>query len=428
MVVPLDYETGTVYSNVDGNCSNLYSGLVAWSSTTNYHYDATNALPQNVPTNRIAFNNPIVAFGERVGGSPLYYGQAYEFGIYAGDPVPTGQPVIIQVYYRTNYELAGTIDLYPPSSADAGAWTYYTTNGFQTSTNAFGLNTILSSSPSLNYGADSWGSYVLSQTASLEATNYYYVVGVAGYPADGGNPMAIDGGNNIQPSLLYSLEFEPRPAWRSTFIDQPHFAGQPLPPYYDGMSLAQMMTNSPPVTNAVDFAPSDATNLDDSPELRRSPILDNFVASMNNDPIALANYVINQIGLMDPLDYTDDGNISEQSVNLGGITRGALGTFLERQGSPWDQCALLVYLLRQAGVPAVYEFAPRNGLMMLDSRLTQMLKFQVHGALNPAGVPYTTNTMIAVNYPWVAAYIGTNWVHIFPWIKDTELTQGLNLW
>ena len=37
-------------------------------------------------TNRISFNNPIVAFGERVGGTPLYFSQPYNFGIYAGDP------------------------------------------------------------------------------------------------------------------------------------------------------------------------------------------------------------------------------------------------------------------------------------------------------------------------------------------------------
>jgi len=35
--------------------------------------------------------------------------------------------------------------------------------------------------------------------------------------------------------------------------------------------------------------------------------------------------------------------------------------------------------LRQAGVPAVYEFAPRNGMQILDARLSRMLKFQVHG-------------------------------------------------
>ncbi|HEV2327430.1 MAG TPA: DUF6531 domain-containing protein [Verrucomicrobiae bacterium] len=430
IVTPLDFETGTVYSNINGNCSNLYSGLASWNSQTFYHYNASNSLSQAFPTNRIPFNNPIVAFGERVGGTPLYYNQAYQFGIYAGDTIFSNTPIIIQAYYRTNYQLAGTVTFYPPNvlASTSNQWVNFLTNGFQLSTNAFGLTTIVSGQPYLTYGESGYGAVVLTQTASTQATNYYYVVGMEGYPADGNYPMAMDGSGNIQPSSLYSLEFEARPPWRSVFLDQPHFAGKPLPPFYDGMTLAQMATNSPPVTNAVSFTPSSATNLDDSPELRRSPILDNFVASMNNDPIALANYVINQIALTDPIDYSDDGNVSEQSVNLGGITRGAQGAFLEKQGSPWDQCALLVYLLRRAGVPAVYELAPRNGLMMLDSRLSQLLKFQVHGDLNSAGVPYTTNTMIAVNYPWVAAYIGTNWVHIFPWIKDTEITQGLNLW
>src|ERR1041385_5640634 len=37
------------------------------------------------------------------------------------------------------------------------------------------------------------------------------------------------------------------------------------------------------------------------------------------------------------------------------------------------------------------------------------------------------NSLIPVNYPGVAAYIGTNWVHLFPWIKDTQVEEGLNL-
>ena len=228
--------------------------------------------------------------------------------------------------------------------------------------------------------------------------------------------------------MLYSLEFEQRPNWRSTFLDQPHFDGTPLPPFYAGRTLAEMLTNTPPVTNVVNFTPSAATNLDDSPELRRHPILDSFVASMGNDPIALANYVINSIDLTDPMDYSDSGNVAEQAINPTGVTRGALGAFMEKQGSAIDQCALLVYLLRQAGVPAVYEFPPRGGLQILDARLSRMLRFQVHGAYDEAGQLYTTNTMITVNYPWVAAYVGTNWVHIFPWLKDYEIVEGLNLY
>lgn len=426
-VIPLEYETGTVYSNITGNCSTLYSGLSAWSSQTLYHYNATNSSPQTNTANRIAFNNPIVAFGERVGGTPLYYSQPYSFGIFAGDPIPSNQPVVIQAYYRTNFQLAGTVSLYPPTPSNTNLWNTYMTNGFQLITNAYGLTTILAAVPNLYWGENSRGAFMLTHTASTQATNYYYVVGIAGNPADISNPMVINGSGQMTNSLLYSLEFEQRPPWRSVFLDQPHFNGSPLPPFYAGKTLSEMLTNTPSVTNAVSFSLSTATNLDNSPELRRHPILDNFVASMGNDPVALANYVINQIGLTDPMDVNDNGNVAENSINPPGVTRGALGTFLEKQGSPIEQCALLVYLLRQAGVPAVYEFAPHNGMQILDARLSQMLKFQVHGDINQAGQLYTTNTMIAVNYPWVAAYIGTNWVHIFPWMKDYRINEGLNL-
>jgi RHS repeat-associated protein len=736
-IIPLDYESGTVYSNLNGNGSTLYPGLSSgtWSIQTLYHYNATNSLPQTNPANRIPFNNPVVAFGERTGGTPLYYGQPYNFGIYAGDPLPTANQIVIQAYYRnafsittnltlstnitwsastipdnswtgiaygngifaaisstggnneahstngvnwtlssmpsadawqsitygggkfvavslesssaaysanginwtattlpawnywqsvaygngkfvaiaynppllaeasstntaystngiswspsmlpaaafwtsvtygngtfvaiggqtngaystdgvnwmastlppgnwesvaygdgvftavafdetnsaystdginwtastplpyaanwqdvtygngifaavangtnaaysmdginwvslalpdsadwdcatygngtfaavaydsttaahaffyttnysyvTNYQLAGTISLHPPNYFNTNSMATYVTNGFQVTSNAFGLSTTLSDSPGLNWGATSLGAYTLTHTATAAASNYFYVVEVSAYPAAGTNAMVISASGAVAPSLLYTLEFEARPPWRSQFLDQPQFAGSPLPPYYAGKTLAEMLTNTPPVTNVVNFAPSAATNLDDSPELQRHPILDNFVASMGNDPIALANYVINNIDLTDPMDYSDSGNIADQAINSGGVSRGALGTFMEKQGSAMDQCALLVYLLRQAGVPAVYEFAPPNGLQILDARLSQMLKFQVQGAASEAGQLYTTNTMIAVNYPWVAAYIGTNWVHIFPWLKDYEITEGLNLW
>ena len=439
-VIPLDYETGTVFSNTNGNCSSLYPGLTSWLNVNLYHYNATNALTQTNALNRIAFNNPIVAFGERVGGTPLYLNQPYRFGIYAGDLMPLGAPVVINVFSRTNYALAGYIFLYPPDASDTNSWNSYVNNGFEVygtnylsdgvteTTNNYGLTTTLSDTPNLTWGAVQPGAYVLTHTANNQATNYYYIVDAIGWLDNQGQPVVQDTNGEIQASLLYSMEFEPHPAWRSVFLDQPHFDGAPLPPYYAGMTLAEMLTNTPPVTNVVNFTPSAATNLDDSPELRRSPLLDNFVASMGNDPIALANYVINQIGLSDPMDYNDDGNIAEQSINPPGVTRGALGTFLEKQGSPVEQCALLVYLLRQAGVPAVYEFAPHNGLDILDARLSRMLKFQVHGGYSEAGQLYTTNTMIPVNYPWVAAYIGTNWVHIFPWLKDYEITEGLDLW
>src|SRR5262249_42479714 len=159
------------------------------------------------------------------------------------------------------------------------------TNGFRVSSNAFGLTTALSDSPGLTWGAASLGAYVVRHIATSQATNYFYLVGVAGYPADGSNAMVITSDGAVAASLLYTLEFEARPPWRSLFVDQPHFDGSPLPPFYEGKTVSETLTNTPSVTNVVNFNPTAATNLDASPELRRHPILDQFVTDMGNDPI-----------------------------------------------------------------------------------------------------------------------------------------------
>ena len=326
LIVPLDYETGTVYSNLNGNCSALYPGQTSWLNGIFYHYNATNTLSQTNAANRIPFNNPIVAFGERVGGTPLYLYQPYSFGIYAGDPFLAQTQIVIQVYYRTNLQLAGSVKVIPPNFFDTNSLNRYVTNGFQVTTNALWTDHHIVGYAELDLGEQlPFGAYVLTHTASDQATNYYYLVEAFGYLDSNFLPMVQDTNGQMQPSLLYTLEFEPRPPWRSVFLDQPHFDGSPLPPFYAGMTLAEMLTNTPPVTNVVNFTPSAATNLDDSPELRRHPVLDQFVANMGNDPIALANYVINQIDLTDPMDYNDNGNVAEQSINPGGVTRGALG-------------------------------------------------------------------------------------------------------
>src|SRR5215469_1735186 len=150
---------------------------------------------------------------------------------------------------------------------------------------------------------------------------------------------------------------------------------------------------------------------------------------MNNNPIALANYVINQVELSDALAYDENtGQASAAAVNEGGVNRGALGTYLEGQGSPVEQCALLVYLLRQAGYPAAFVFPTNNNVQMQDTRLSQLLRMQLHGAVNQYGQTYTTNTLITLKYPWVVTTISNNCVQIFPWLKDTQVIEGLNLY
>src|SRR5258705_1975708 len=79
-------------------------------------------------------------------------------------------------------------------------------------------------------------------------------------------------------------------------------------------------------------------------------------------------------------------------------------------------------------MPAVYVSPPGNGLELLDNQVSQTLRLQIAGAVNNFTQPYTTNRIIAVNYPWVAAYTGTAWVHVFPWLKNTEIIEGLNLY
>ncbi|TLD71655.1 hypothetical protein FEM03_05820 [Phragmitibacter flavus] len=174
-------------------------------------------------------------------------------------------------------------------------------------------------------------------------------------------------------------------------------------------------------------ATTELLTLGDSPELRVHPILDGFVADMGRNPMALANFVFNEIELTDALGYNERGEFQEASVNAGGMNRGALATFQERQGSPAEQCALLVYLLRRAGYPAAYIFPETNSMTLLDSTLSKMLRMQVKGALQADGTSNVPHE-IPTNYPWVAAYVDGKWVHLFPWLKDTEIKEGLNFW
>ena len=148
---------------------------------------------------------------------------------------------------------------------------------------------------------------------------------------------------------------------------------------------------------------------------------------MENNPLALANYVINNIDLTDPMGYIETYNAVANSIELGGVNRSALGTYLEGQGSPAEQCALLVYLLRQAGYPATYVWPTNSNLQLMDTTVSRLWQINVHGIICYSGIPIITNSLIVVNYPWVVANIGTNSYQIFPWLKNTAV-KGLNIY
>jgi RHS repeat-associated protein len=108
-----------------------------------------------------------VAFGERVGGTPTYIGQQYNFGVYAGIPY---EPitVIVSAYTNimngTNARYAGETIFAAPNLQFTNQFNVFLTNGFQitgtnydvngaVTTNNFGLNTVLSYTPALTWGA-----------------------------------------------------------------------------------------------------------------------------------------------------------------------------------------------------------------------------------------------------------------------------------
>jgi len=415
IVVPLDGLKGTRRIDFQTN---------GWSSTyaTRYHYNATNAGSQAYITNRIAFNTPIASFGGSWGQS-LYIGQSYALGLAQGSF--TGDQLRIFAFWRTNLTQAGLVTLSLPQLGIPDDWTSFATNGFARSSNGFGLSTVLRGAPDMDWGTALTG-WALTHTATDEATNYFYLICAVGTYS--GQYMVLDDTSSPNYGYFYELTFDQRPAWRSLFVDQPHFQGQPLPPDLWNKSPDELLHYGATVTNAVSLAPAACQAIDQSPELRRHPTLDQFVSDMNNDPLALANYVLNEIDLTDPIAYRDDGSVATVSVNEGGVNRGALGVYLEGQGSPVEQCALLIYLLRQAGYPACYIFPPEGGLKMLDKRLSALLRMRLNGAQDAQGRLYTTNQLVAVNYPWVAAYINNQWVHLFPWAKDTAVEEGLDIY
>src|ERR1700731_4069054 len=457
-VIPLDFQKGVALDNTGSNAAKFIGALPWFSRITKesrYHY------------NGILFDNPIVAFGSAGGGSRLYTNQKYHFAFTAGarseDAAHPENNIVLRIsaYRKTDLD-SGQNNVAPFSqqyisiprkavAADAADWAQYAREGFSKTVVQDGLETTIQAvdlSPTGDgypwgttrgtYSNLGSGTYVVTQTAS--SPDYYYKVECRGFAYIFGGL----GGSYYTPMVsppdptgpgfdnLYTMDFEPRSPWRSTFIDQPQFDGRPLPSTYSGKSLAELQSIAPPVTNFVALDSTQCLALDNSPELRSHPLLDRLVADLGNDPIALANYVLNEIGLTDEMAFNEsDGLVSSGpakiSVNVAGINRSALQTYLEGQGSPTEQCALLIYLLRKAGVPAGYMFPAPDGIKLLDTQLSKLLRIQIKGAVDNLGAARAPE-LISVEYPWVAAYINNQWVHIFPWMKDTEIKEGLNLY
>ena len=253
--------------------------------------------------------------------------------------------------------------------------------------------------------------------------------------AQGASSVSKPGTKNTY-NLTYTLDFQNPASWSVFFLDQPHFQGQPCPSFHEGESVDELIHQAPLIQDSLS-SPNvkQLTQINNSPELKSHSKLDEFALALGNDPMVIANYVQNKIELTDAIGYNCSGAVDPNSVNPQGMCRDALATYLEGQGSAIEQCALLIYLLRKAGYPAAYVFPEQNKTLMFDEQLSKMLHMQLRGAMSLSG-PMKLPELIPVNYPWVAFYYQDKnntqdkgkWVHLFPWIKDTEAIEGKNIW
>jgi RHS repeat-associated protein len=450
-VLPLDGQKG-VEIDPTGDTPSKYS-TVPWIHRTPESVFKQLYLSGNT-ANYTSQTNPIVAFGGANGGSPLSTHRQYRFGAYAGSrsqTEPYNQPVAFVIYAYRKGDFAGTANpvspvafqtIQPPTEGgNATAWQDFANAGYRHTAPSFhGLTTTVEYVEG-GYQQEQWGTsgkspYILTHTATdpeyyfeIRCVGFVRLPGI-GFPGDLA-PMSvtsITSNTNFTytATKLYGVDFEHQPNWRADFIAQPHFSGTPIPPSYYGKTTEELLVTSVPLAKQFPNPPGDFLATDQSPELYSHPILDRVVADSGNDPIHLINRVVNEVELSNFIGYNESGSTTEASVNLGGVRRSALGTWMEKQGSPSEQCALLVYFLRKAGVPAAYCTAAHNELKMLDLRLSQLFGMQLIGAPDFVGNPVVPH-VIPTNYPWVTAYINGQWRHIFPWLKDYENIEGYNL-
>jgi RHS repeat-associated protein len=479
-VIPLDQQKGVQLSPtttapwVSGQSWDYYPWFFKVASYNRYLAAPSG---ENSVSYNYAFLNPISAFGSTAGGTPLYIGKSYRFGFYAGsqnDSNDLPAEASIQIYSKDSFSNTANgqtpvkvepFDLAHWKDAAAGGvvtdWKVFGDNGFQRTfvTTVNGVN-VLETTVQLAYAnsTDSaWGTkfnapLLITHRALEGAQNYYFVVNYKGVTQVGTKVawMAVSDTSLPDASAAdipgYTMNFDRFPAWGSTLLKTPNFQGDPAPPTYYGKTAEEIAMLAPrfdiALAGKLPVPTSGAyKELYQTAELQAHSKLDKLVSELGNNAVAIANYVHNEIGLVDALGYNETGDLDEASVNSGGMNRGAAGTFLEGQGSPEEQCALLLYMLRKAGVQAAYIKPPHtatNGVAsspvkMLDQRLSNLLRMRIKGELTPDGhtpVP----KFIGVNYPWIAAYLPSDpnnasspkkWIHLFPWLKDTEVAEGL---
>jgi YD repeat-containing protein len=449
-VIPADQQQG-VGLDPNGDNSAKFGGVTGaslpWFMRINrpsiYIYGKTP--DASGPEDYGPITNPVIAYGEAGGGTALYTDREYRFGMYAGGrTLAKPGEIRIRAYQKSqftgsamNQAAYATRTFTVPFPGDTN-WDAFLAAGSRHVEPAFnGLKVaveLLSGDPVFSWhGLEN--PYVV--TLSCGNPDMYFVVDCKGWvPPD--LPLAVTamppsaGNQAFRP--VFSVDFTARPTWRSAYLDSPHFNGKAVPSDYSGMSereLSGLGGFSPPVPGA---GYETATQIDGTPELRQHPKLDKLVMDLGNDPVAIANFVHNEIKLVDPLAYSEDEQTDPSGIWAGGMNRNAFNTYMEGAGNPWEQCALLVYMMRKAGHAAVYVEPAGDSQFLLDTQLEKILRMRVRDAADSAG-DMRMPEEVPVHYPWVAVHVPDEenpgqkkWVHLFPWMKDTSVIEGRNLY
>jgi hypothetical protein len=249
---------------------------------------------------------------------------------------------------------------------------------------------------------------------------------------------------NLKPAFLFGLAslivasaFAATPAQHQTvFIDRDAYQNIIHPPEYWGASAQELVgdgafnVTAPVLNNLANTVWEDSdmdgygdVPADESWELKEHYLLNQLVEDLGGDPIALAAYVQNEVSLTQGFQSIqgDTSGILKSAL----LVRGAYGVFLEKQGSPWEQSALLVYLLRRAGYPASIVESSQTSYLMRADRLDRIFGFRISESLNP-------NDIVQVDYPWVVvndAKDGSGtWRHLFPWLDDVVFEEGFDVY
>ncbi|MEI7441514.1 MAG: hypothetical protein WCK43_07790, partial [bacterium] len=195
---------------------------------------------------------------------------------------------------------------------------------------------------------------------------------------------------------LYDLHFLPPPPWQLDVLCNPTL------PAINIFSNNDQMTNDQTMT----YAEAASQNVE---KLQAPSELVQFVTDMKSDPMAIVQYVYNEIETVDPFLMRENNTFLSA-----GIRRNPLRTFLEKQGSPWEQCVLLATLLEIAGYQTLYI----EGTSSLPSSFVEKLLF--------VNLPNETET--SLKYPGIQLFDGEQGITLFPWMKEIQEIEGYDLY